>query len=275
MNKKEYFILFLAFVFFILFILIFKWINYLTDNNYLTSMNCNCQKCDICRNRNRNNRVYKREEREGFSQVNLSNNTNSLSHSYGLYPFTQWLPSWMREKLYGIFPTFPNIIEGLYDRGTSDTSHTVDLPLNNPIGCKNMCINARCSSTGQQCLADIDCPGCNPYNNHSSPKISPSNIIGDNDSGKLTAGITPNYSSLTTDIGTMASIFDKNNLDKGPVQADFGTNSWRYSSDFSQNLYDKRYRPKSGQFAFKMDYSDRPSITGMFSNDGPLPSNYT
>ena len=44
------------------------------------------------------------------------------------------------------------------------TSHTVDLPLTTSYSCTNFCgPTARCSITGQQCSADIDCPGCQPY----------------------------------------------------------------------------------------------------------------
>ena len=39
----------------------------------------------------------------------------------------------------------------------NSTSHTVDLPLTTTYSCKNMCgPQARCSITGQQCMADID-----------------------------------------------------------------------------------------------------------------------
>lgn len=44
------------------------------------------------------------------------------------------------------------------------TSHTVNLPLTTTYSCTNFCgPTARCSITGQQCSADIDCPGCQPY----------------------------------------------------------------------------------------------------------------
>jgi hypothetical protein len=40
----------------------------------------------------------------------------------------------------------------------------VNLPLTDTYSCQNFCgPTARCSVTGQQCSADIDCPGCNPY----------------------------------------------------------------------------------------------------------------
>lgn len=50
---------------------------------------------------------------------------------------------------------------------TSDTSHTVDLPINTTVDCKNMCgpLN-RCSITGEQCTSDIDCYGCQNLNTY-------------------------------------------------------------------------------------------------------------
>ena len=42
-------------------------------------------------------------------------------------------------------------------------SHTVNLPINDPVSCKNFCgPNAKCLLTKEQCTSDIDCQGCNP-----------------------------------------------------------------------------------------------------------------
>ena len=42
-------------------------------------------------------------------------------------------------------------------------SHTVNLPINDPVSCKNFCgPKAQCAITREQCTADIDCQGCNP-----------------------------------------------------------------------------------------------------------------
>ena len=41
-------------------------------------------------------------------------------------------------------------------------SHTVNLPINDPISCKNFCgPNAQCLITREQCTSDVDCKGCN------------------------------------------------------------------------------------------------------------------
>jgi len=151
------------------------------------------------------------------------------------------------------------------------TSHSVDLPLTTTYSCKNFCgPTARCSITGQQCFTDIDCPGCQPY----SPPLPRSNgcVPGDNDAGKLTWGVTPQYSPLTSGYGTFqASVTD--NMNSKPSQPNFGVNTWRASFDVGQKLFDARYQPAGLQNMPK--YPEMYSLTGEFVEDGPLPSNAT
>ena len=152
------------------------------------------------------------------------------------------------------------------------TSHSVDLPLTTKYSCKNFCgPTARCSITGQQCSADIDCPGCQPYV-PPLPSLNKS-VPGNNDAGKLTWGVTPTYSELTTDIGTQAAFFepDGNNKNEGPPKANFGVNVWRSSFDEQSQLFAKRYTPSGLQFM--PNYHNQTTTTGEFINDGPLASN--
>lgn len=206
-----------------------------------------------------------------------------------------WQGGW-----YDIFPTMPAIIgrpsiEGLQDRGTPETSHTIDLPLSNPMSCRNTCAVGRCSKTGQQCLADIDCPGCNPYAAPDTPfDVGAKRVPAANDAGKLTAGVTPTYSSLTTDIGSRAAVFNadalgtappKGMLDIGgaPLRSPNGVwpyegatphSAWRTQFDAAQELYDTKFRPKPGQYSFMPSYPEQPTTTGMFINSEPLPANF-
>lgn len=150
------------------------------------------------------------------------------------------------------------------------TSHTVNLPLTTTYSCKNFCNPAaRCAITGQQCFTDIDCPGCQPY----SPPLEKSEgcIPAANDAGKLTVGVTPTYSPLTTGYGTRERIVTKDMYGK-PPEANFGINTWRNSFDEGQKLFDKRYKPE--QLQYMPQYPPMYSITGEFLGDGPLPSNY-
>ena len=194
MENQRY-TLFLAVIGFILLVSLFKWINYLSANNYIV---------------------------ECFQQ----NNSN-----------------------------------------VSDaTSHSVDLPLTTTTSCRNFCApaTARCAITGHQCTADIDCPGCKPEKD---------NIDGDDAAGKLTYNLTPQYSSLTSDMGTKSMTFLDKEFSKTPSPA-FGVNTWRDDFEAEQKLFDKRYKPPS-TLTNMPSYPQRYSVTGDYLEDGPLASNST
>jgi hypothetical protein len=164
---------------------------------------------------------------------------------------------------------FDPSIQNIQDRGTPYTNHNVDLPLNTIYSCSNICgPNSRCYKTGQQCLSDIDCPGCQPY----SPPLPKSNtfVPGENDAGKLTTEQYPTYSSLTTDIGTQSKIYSNNKFQAAP-QANFGENIWRGKYSIGENLFDERYKPKNLQFM--PNYPSKYTLSGEFMTDGPLASN--
>jgi hypothetical protein len=156
------------------------------------------------------------------------------------------------------------------DTESPNTTHNVDLPLTTTTSCKNMCGPPnRCSITGQQCFSDIDCPGCEPL----VPPLSPStgeNIVGDDAAGKLTAGVTPNYSPLTTGFGTQARIVTKDKLEK-PAMPDFGIDKWSSKFIKGRKLFDDRYKPSG--LKNMPSYPDRYSLTGEFIDEGPLASN--
>lgn len=140
------------------------------------------------------------------------------------------------------------------------TSHTVDLPLNTTTSCTNFCgPTARCSTTGHQCFTDIDCPGCGEVK---------AKYIPDNDSGKLTTGLTPNYSPLTNGFGTKEFVISK----KNPTMPNLGINTWIDDFNLSNNLFDKRYKLKNAKYMPK--YSKQPTLTGQFVTNEPYPSNY-
>ena len=157
---------------------------------------------------------------------------------------------------------------------SNSSSHTVNLPLTTTYSCKNMCgPQARCSITGQQCTADIDCPGCQPKINGIKTPSSNKSVPGINDAGKLTVGVTPQYSPLTTDMGTKALTILGKDFSKTPSPT-FGINTWRDEFDAEQKLFDKRYKPPS-DLEFMPSYQQRYSVTGDFIENGPLASNAT
>ena len=159
----------------------------------------------------------------------------------------------------------------IQEQSGGETSHTVDLPLTTRYSCKNFCgPTARCSITGQQCMADIDCPGCQP---HSPPlKKTSKSIPGDNDAGKLTWGVTPTYSPLTSGYGTQELVITSDFFSK-PAMPSFGVNTWSNSFNESEKLFNKRYKPP--QIKNMPNYPKRYSLTGEFIEDGQLAANAT
>lgn len=204
LSKRQYNILFLIVISFLLCVVIFKWIDYLTNENYIFDPRF-----------------------EGF--------TNQIT----------------QEK---------------YD---GSTSHTVDLPLTTSYSCKNFCgPTSRCSITGQQCFTDVDCPGCQPY---VPPLKKTDNCVpGDNDAGKLTGGVTPQYSSLTSGYGTQETIITPNMYSK-PDQPNFGVDVWMGKFNEENKLFDKRYKPSGLQFM--PNYPQKYTLSGDFIEDGPYASN--
>jgi hypothetical protein len=165
------------------------------------------------------------------------------------------------------------IVECFENVETPETSHTVNLPLTTTYSCKNFCgPQSRCSITGHQCTADIDCPGCQPY----VPPLTNTETIdvpGDNDAGKLTVGATPRYSPLTTDIGTQAALVATNNPKHKPPMPDFGKNTWSKSFEQDQQMFYNKYKPPP--LTDMPNYKERYSMTGIYKSDDPYASNAT
>ena len=156
-----------------------------------------------------------------------------------------------------------------YNIDFNSNTHSVDLPLTTSYSCNNKCgPQGRCSKTGQQCLSDIDCPGCQPY----SPPLTRTkvDVPGENDAGKQGV-LFSTFSTLTTDIGTQAKIFRNSNVSKGAPQANFGINTWRNKFNKVEKLFDQRYKPKVLKFMRKYPY--QYSLSGEFLNNGPLAAN--
>jgi hypothetical protein len=185
--------------------------------------------------------------------------------------------------LIGIFNWGGYLIKNHYlqepfsENENSYTTHNSDLPLTTSYSCSNKCgPQSRCSKTGQQCMADIDCPGCQPYSPPLTRVKENGNVRGENDAGKLGVQFST-FSTLTTDIGTQAKIFKANNTYKGAPQANFGPNTWRTKYTQEKKLFDERYvinnRNKPKVLTFMKKYPYRYTLSGEFLNNGPLASN--
>jgi hypothetical protein len=168
-----------------------------------------------------------------------------------------------------------NYIVECFQQSNNSTTHTVDMPLTTTTSCSNFCgPTSRCAKTGEQCFTDIDCLGCQPKtkgNNNSNKHTNSRNIVGDNAAGKLTFSLTPQYSTLTTDMGTRAMTFLGKDFSKTPSPT-FGINTWRDDFDGEQKLFNKRYKPPDS-LQYMPSYPQRYSVTGDFIEDGPLASN--
>jgi len=161
-----------------------------------------------------------------------------------------------------------NYIKEAFDSNSELYNHTVNTPLTTTTSCKNFCgPPARCSITGQQCTADIDCPGCQPK---TTKNTKPSKSVPPNDdAGKLTFSQTPQYSSLTSDYGMKSRIITDNKLSKTPsLSVD---NSWLVGFNDSKKEFDKYYKIK--HMKDEPEYPSRYSLSGDFKDDGPLASN--
>ena len=164
---------------------------------------------------------------------------------------------------------FDPYIQPFLDTGSPLTNHNVDLPLTTTISCKNKCgPSSRCYLTGQQCTSDIDCPGCRPY--RIFPEIKEKNIVGENDAGKISY-LTPQYSKLTTDIGTQSKFFGKKILLSHPPEPNHGINTWRTKWNVGNKLFQERY--KDVDLPMQMNYPSRYLMSGEFIENGPLAAN--
>jgi len=178
----------------------------------------------------------------------------------------------------------PNIYNtSSYDNpNTPLTSHSVDLPINTNYTCSNFCnpSTATCSKTGQQCADDIDCQqyGCEsllkPPTKKQVDKVEdePSADYG---AGILTYNQTPQYSVLTTDMGTNATVINKDAELVRPYQ---GIPVW-------EETYNKQAQMVNDELAYKYsaapeEYRTAPfypvstTVTGVFYDIGPTPANF-
>ena len=169
--------------------------------------------------------------------------------------------------------------DGFDDRGAADTNHTVNLPLTTTTTCNNFCgPQAQCAKTRDQCTSDVDCPGCQPL---SSPNedVGP-DVRGQNDAGKI-GFYAPQYSSLTTDIGTQAAFYyPASSIGEGSKTAQVAVAQMgsgpTVSGEEGMRLFNKKnaYLRKQGRWKFEPKYPERESATGMFpDNNGPLAAN--
>lgn len=141
-----------------------------------------------------------------------------------------------------IIPYPENAVINYNDINSPLYSHTVNLPINDPVSCNNFCgPQAQCAITREQCSADIDCQGCNP-----GPKQENKCITEDvppYDAGGKLGQQGLQYSPLTTGYNNhnadFAQIYpgSKDTELTTPYQ---GLDLWTKSFNEGLNLYNKR-----------------------------------
>jgi hypothetical protein len=133
--------------------------------------------------------------------------------------------------------------------------NVVSMPILGNAGpsCANMCSpTGRCSITGQQCMADIDCPGCQP-NFPLTKNTIMDYVPPDNDSGKLTTQKQLNYSKLTSDMGTRArrvmeysvteNKFTRPTISNALYASLLGKSQWRSPNDLDTQVFSTKSNP--------------------------------
>jgi hypothetical protein len=172
-------------------------------------------------------------------------------------------------------------------------SHTVNLPINDPISCKNFCgPQAQCAITREQCTSDIDCQGCNP-----GPKQEDSCIteaVPPYDAGGKLGQQGLQYSPLTTGYNNHNADFAE--LYPGAKDAELkvpyqGLDLWTKSFNEGLKLYNKTRESadeysegisnaiplasKSKMPFYEAKYPMTVSATGQFYQTTPPASNST
>lgn len=168
----------------------------------------------------------------------------------------------------------PNILLD-YDTNNPAFSHSVDLPINTKYSCKNFCgPKAQCLITREQCMSDIDCQGCQPDIPPPPAYLTETDIVPYNDAGKMIYNQNPQYSVLTTDIGTNASIIDKDAKVPKPY---LGIDLWTKSFDEGTRLFDDKMAWKFSaapeEYRYIPKYPKTETVTGLFEDTGPTAAN--
>ena len=174
------------------------------------------------------------------------------------------------------------------DLNSPQYSHTVNLPINDPVSCKNFCgPNAKCLLTKEQCTSDIDCQGCNPGPTKQTA-CQTKDVDPYDGAGKLGQIQGLQYSPLTTGYNNhninFAQIYpdSKNAQIKRPYE---GLDQWTDSFNKGLELYNKKrgiadkyitdtnLDTDTNMTSFETKYPTTVSATGLFYETTPPASN--
>ena len=181
--------------------------------------------------------------------------------------------------------------EGLRNINSPLYSHTVNLPINDPVSCKNFCgPQSQCAITREQCTSDIDCQGCNPGPPPENKCIT-NDVDPYDDGGKLGQNQLQ-YSPLTTGYNNHRRNFEEaypGSKNSEIKQAYRGVDRWEKSFNDGLKLYNDKQKSKERNGEGISDSADIPdnsklsyyepkypmtrSATGLFYETTPPASN--
>lgn len=164
-----------------------------------------------------------------------------------------------------------------YDSNSPKNSHNVDV-VNNAYSCSNFCgPQSQCAITREQCTSDVDCQGCQPPITAPPKYLTTTEVKPLNDAGKLTWGQTPQYSTLTTDIGTEAAYAKPGSKKEEIYRSYEGYDRWTKAFNYGLELADKKlvyqYSPEPAEYRSIPVYPVTRTATGLFYDTGPTASN--
>lgn len=180
--------------------------------------------------------------------------------------------------------TFNKSNSNINTKLVNEHSHTVNLPLNDILGCQNACYNAKCSKTGKQCSDDVDCyqDGCkslllkqvhDKFVAEQSAPIAPQTYTAADslETGRLVYNQNPQHSALTYDIGTTASVIDMAAQAPRPYE---GYKLWEPKYEAAVKLNNAKmaneYDADPNNYVF---YKQIQTATGLFNDNGPTAAN--
>jgi len=164
-----------------------------------------------------------------------------------------------------------------YDSNSPKNSHNVDV-VNNKYSCSNFCgPQSQCAITREQCTSDVDCQDCQPPITAPPKYLTGEEVKPLNDAGKLTSTQTPQYSSLTSDIGSKAA-YVKPGSKKAEITRSYeGYDAWTKSFNYGLELADKKLvfqnSPEPAEYRSIPVYPVTRTATGLFYDTGPTASN--
>jgi len=193
---------------------------------------------------------------------------------------------------YKVIPYPQDALINYNDTNSPLYSHIVNLPINDPVSCKNFCgPQSQCAITREQCTSDIDCAGCNPGPTPLS-KCETKEVDPYDDTGKLGQNQGLQYSSLTTGYNGHGMDFEE--VYPGSKEAEIqlpyqGVDLWTESFNEGLKLYNKQRESddkfndglfkgiidtSNGKLAYyKNNYPMTVSTTGLFYQTTPPASN--